>query len=54
MSRALAAEELCPVLSPRRNYVPCSRRGVSYYNCRTGAEANPYNRGCSAITRCRS
>ncbi|KAE9601987.1 hypothetical protein Lal_00041015 [Lupinus albus] len=38
----------------RRNTVPCSRRGASYYNCRTGAQANPYRRGCSTITRCRS
>ncbi|XVF32746.1 hypothetical protein REPUB_Repub17cG0109900 [Reevesia pubescens] len=38
----------------QRNTVPCSRRGASYYNCQPGAEANPYNRGCSAITRCRS
>ncbi|KAK6913782.1 Rapid ALkalinization Factor [Dillenia turbinata] len=37
----------------RRNSVPCSRRGASYYNCRPGAQANPYTRGCSAITRCR-
>ncbi|CAH8328595.1 unnamed protein product [Eruca vesicaria subsp. sativa] len=37
----------------RRNTVPCSRRGASYYNCRRGAHANPYSRGCSAITRCR-
>lgn len=36
-----------------RNSVPCSRRGASYYNCRQGAQANPYSRGCSAITRCR-
>ncbi|KAG9139667.1 hypothetical protein Leryth_020096 [Lithospermum erythrorhizon] len=36
-----------------RNRVPCSRRGASYYNCRPGAAANPYRRGCSAITRCR-
>ncbi|XP_049388309.1 rapid alkalinization factor-like [Solanum stenotomum] len=35
------------------NRVPCSRRGASYYNCRPGAQANPYQRGCSAITRCR-
>lgn len=33
--------------------VPCSVPGASYYNCRTGAEANPYERGCSAITQCR-
>lgn len=38
----------------QRNNVPCSRRGQSYYNCRPGAQANPYRRGCSAITRCRS
>ncbi|XVF66225.1 hypothetical protein PTKIN_Ptkin10aG0018500 [Pterospermum kingtungense] len=36
-----------------RNTVPCSRRGASYYNCRPGAQANPYSRGCSKITRCR-
>ncbi|TYI69328.1 hypothetical protein E1A91_D08G147700v1 [Gossypium mustelinum] len=33
--------------------VPCSRRGASYYNCQPGADANPYDRGCSAINRCR-
>ena len=32
---------------------PCSVLGASYYNCRPGAEANPYTRGCSAITMCR-
>jgi hypothetical protein len=37
----------------RRGNVPCSRRGASYYNCRPGAQANPYHRGCSRITRCR-
>lgn len=36
-----------------RNNVPCSRRGASYYNCRSGGQANPYTRGCSTITRCR-
>ncbi|XP_076891737.1 rapid alkalinization factor 23-like [Bidens hawaiensis] len=36
-----------------KNNVPCSRRGASYYNCRSGGQANPYTRGCSAITRCR-
>ncbi|KAH7676699.1 Rapid ALkalinization Factor protein [Dioscorea alata] len=38
----------------RRDTTPCSRRGASYYNCRAGAQANPYSRGCSAITQCRS
>ncbi|KAL6839914.1 hypothetical protein ACP4OV_029724 [Aristida adscensionis] len=37
----------------RRGQVPCNIRGASYYNCRPGAPANPYSRGCSAITRCR-
>ncbi|RCV25408.1 hypothetical protein SEVIR_5G163700v4 [Setaria viridis] len=37
----------------RRDNVPCSVRGASYYNCRPGAQANPYSRGCNAITRCR-
>ncbi|XP_022759696.1 protein RALF-like 33 [Durio zibethinus] len=37
----------------QRNTVPCSLRGASYYNCQPGAQANPYNRGCSAIARCR-
>ncbi|KAE8685194.1 Protein RALF-like 33 [Hibiscus syriacus] len=36
-----------------RDSMPCSRRGASYYNCQPGAEANPYNRGCSTITHCR-
>lgn len=36
-----------------KNRVPCSRRGASYYNCRPGAKANPYKRGCSNISRCR-
>ncbi|XP_031498591.1 protein RALF-like 1 [Nymphaea colorata] len=31
---------------------PCSVSGASYYNCRPGAEANPYTRSCSVITRC--
>ncbi|XP_057953942.1 protein RALF-like 22 [Malania oleifera] len=36
----------------RRNNVPCNRRGHSYYNCARSGKANPYRRGCSAITRC--
>ncbi|KAK9057254.1 hypothetical protein SSX86_022089 [Deinandra increscens subsp. villosa] len=35
------------------NNVPCSQRGASYYNCRSGGQANPYQRGCGTITRCR-
>ncbi|KAF5987334.1 ralfl33 precursor [Fusarium coicis] len=36
-----------------RNNIPCSLKGASAANCHPGGEANPYNRGCSAITKCR-
>ena len=37
----------------RADQIPCNRRGQSYYNnCGTMERANPYQRGCSAITRC--
>ncbi|XP_060180260.1 rapid alkalinization factor-like [Lycium barbarum] len=52
--RILATTDYISYGALQRNTVPCSRRGASYYNCETGAEANPYDRGCSAITRCRS
>ncbi|XP_012453184.1 protein RALF-like 33 [Gossypium raimondii] len=51
--RILAARRYISYGALRRNTVPCSRRGASYYNCRPGAQANPYSRGCSRITRCR-
>ncbi|XP_074313604.1 rapid alkalinization factor-like [Silene latifolia] len=35
-----------------KNRVPCSKRGASYYNCKPGAQANPYSRGCTTISRC--
>ncbi|KAL2945429.1 Protein RALF-like 33 [Bienertia sinuspersici] len=34
------------------NYIPCSKKGSSYYNCGFNDSANPYNRGCNQITRC--
>ncbi|RLM56286.1 hypothetical protein C2845_PM10G18850 [Panicum miliaceum] len=37
----------------RADQVPCNQRGHSYYcNCGSQEPANPYRRGCSAITRC--
>ncbi|KAK7387902.1 hypothetical protein VNO78_22700 [Psophocarpus tetragonolobus] len=51
--RILAGRTYISYGALRRNTVPCSRRGASYYNCRPGAQANPYTRGCNAITRCR-
>ncbi|GFP99774.1 rapid alkalinization factor [Phtheirospermum japonicum] len=50
--RILATRRYISYGALQRNNVPCSRRGASYYNCRPGAPANPYRRGCSAITRC--
>ncbi|KAJ8761643.1 hypothetical protein K2173_004419 [Erythroxylum novogranatense] len=37
----------------KANRVPCSRRGRSYYDCNSRQKANPYVRGCSAITHCK-
>ncbi|XP_010550987.1 PREDICTED: protein RALF-like 22 [Tarenaya hassleriana] len=51
--RILAMNRYISYGALQRNSVPCSRRGASYYNCRRGAQANPYSRGCSTITRCR-
>ncbi|PSS35659.1 Protein RALF-like [Actinidia chinensis var. chinensis] len=36
----------------KRDLVPCTRPGASYYNCRAAGEANPYHRGCEVITAC--
>jgi hypothetical protein len=52
--RILATTKYISYGALQRNSVPCSKRGASYYNCKSGASANPYSRGCSAITRCRS
>ena len=52
--RVLATQRYISYAALNKNSVPCSRRGASYYNCRPGASSNPYSRGCSAITRCRS
>ena len=52
--RILATTKYISYGALQRNTVPCSRRGASYYNCQPGAQANPYSRGCSRITRCRS
>lgn len=52
--RILATTKYISYGALRRNTVPCSRRGASYYNCKPGAQANPYSRGCSKLSRCRS
>ncbi|GMI70017.1 hypothetical protein HRI_000671000 [Hibiscus trionum] len=36
----------------RRDMVPCSNPGASYYDCNAAHQANRYNRGCEVITRC--
>ncbi|KAF9608422.1 hypothetical protein IFM89_009788 [Coptis chinensis] len=35
-----------------RDFVPCTNRGASYYNCQSASLANPYSRGCTKITHC--
>ncbi|KAI3770578.1 hypothetical protein L6452_01716 [Arctium lappa] len=52
--RILAGKRYVSYGALQKNNVPCSRRGASYYNCRQGGQANPYTRGCNAITHCRS
>ncbi|KAK3041962.1 hypothetical protein RJ639_002270 [Escallonia herrerae] len=52
--RVLASSNHISYEALGRDNIPCSQRGASYYNCKPGAQANPYTRGCSAITRCRS
>ncbi|XP_058082327.1 protein RALF-like 1 [Magnolia sinica] len=52
--RILATSQYISYEALKRDSVPCSRAGASYYNCRPGAQANPYTRGCSQITQCRS
>ncbi|ESR62600.1 hypothetical protein CICLE_v10018198mg [Citrus x clementina] len=45
-------EDDTEVLMPAEDSLPCNRRGASYYNCNGGGPANPYRRGCTAITNC--
>ncbi|KAH1259010.1 Rapid alkalinization factor [Glycine max] len=52
--RILVTSQYISYKALQRNTVPCSRRGASYYNCKPGADANPYTRGCPTITRCRN
>ncbi|TXG63458.1 hypothetical protein EZV62_010452 [Acer yangbiense] len=52
--RILATTDYISYGALQRNTVPCSQRGDSYYNCQQGGQANPYDRGCTAITQCRS
>ncbi|CAL9057365.1 unnamed protein product, partial [Musa banksii] len=37
----------------KRDSVSYSRSSASYHNCCPSAQANPYSRSCSTITRCR-
>lgn len=52
--RILATSQYISYKALQSNTVPCSQRGASYYNCQPGAQANPYTRGCTTITRCRT
>ncbi|XP_074592428.1 protein RALF-like 1 [Curcuma longa] len=50
--RALAATRYVSYDVLKKDRVPCSQRGQSYYNCQQHGKANPYRRGCTVITRC--
>jgi hypothetical protein len=50
--RFLAGRTYISYAALRANSVPCSKRGSSYYNCRSTSQANPYQRSCTTITRC--
>ncbi|KAL8100950.1 rapid alkalinization factor-like [Apium graveolens] len=52
--RVLAATKFLTYEMLQNNNPPCSHRGASYQNCQQRAEANLYNRGCSAFRGCRS
>ncbi|KAI8933475.1 hypothetical protein NX059_009213 [Plenodomus lindquistii] len=32
--------------------IPCSQRGASAANCKSGGQANPYHRACETGARC--
>ncbi|MBA0723313.1 hypothetical protein Golax_003898 [Gossypium laxum] len=51
--RLLAARRYISYEALKRNNVPCSQQGRSYYECSTGKPVNPYSRGCTYATRCR-
>jgi len=36
----------------KANNIPCGQKGRSYYDCNARGQANPYRRGCTAITHC--
>ncbi|KAK6914359.1 Rapid ALkalinization Factor [Dillenia turbinata] len=36
----------------KKDMVPCTNPGASYYNCQAAGQANPYTRGCEVITGC--
>ncbi|OWM77446.1 hypothetical protein CDL15_Pgr016843 [Punica granatum] len=51
--RQLAQKRYISYGALKKNSIPCNRRGQSYYNCTKQKKANPYRRGCSAITHCK-
>ncbi|ERN10102.1 hypothetical protein AMTR_s00013p00262240 [Amborella trichopoda] len=36
----------------KKDSVPCSKAGVSYYNCGGTGPPNPYSRSCTTISGC--
>lgn len=50
--RALGAASRISYDALNSDKVPCNQRGSSYYNCAASGRANPYQRVCTAATRC--
>ena len=50
--RVLAGSSHISYSALSANKVPCNNRGQSYYNCGATGKANPYQRSCTAATRC--
>ncbi|GFP85614.1 rapid alkalinization factor [Phtheirospermum japonicum] len=50
--RVLATKTYISYGALKPGSTPCSHKGASYYNCRLGAQANPYYRSCNRVTRC--
>lgn len=50
--RKLASQRYISYDALKKDSIPCNNRGNSYYGCGSPQQANPYSRGCNAITRC--
>lgn len=50
--RTLYQESYISLEALKKNAVPCSRRGDSYYGCSQHGKVNPYTRRCPMLSPC--